>query len=225
MFACKSRIVVAALAGCCSLAVATRATGFQFPEIQPQKFEIKGKISGLAPGLIQVAAENGELWVVKVDANLKEIKLTASAEPSWLQKGMFVEFENRFNARGQAVTAVTELKVFTPDAKTLFGATPLAEKSEELVAPAVQQTMRMKVTGRLAAYKDDKITVLAGNTPVVVTLAPILTISIDANDYRLSRPGDTIHVTGKYFVKGQGLADRIEIKGEGLYEGDKRRKQ
>jgi hypothetical protein len=179
----------------------------------------------LRPGFIQVAAEKGELWVIKVDANLKEVKLTGSAEPSWLQQGMFVEFDNRFDAGGRPVTAVTELKVFTPDAKTQFGATPLAEKSGKPIAPANPNTIDMRVTGRLMAYKNDKITVLAGNTPVVVTLAPILTISVEVNDYRLSRAGDTIHVTGKYFVKGQGLADRIEIKGEGLYEGDKRRKR
>jgi hypothetical protein len=224
MYAALSRIPAAALVGLCTLFVVSGARG-QFPQPQPQKFEIKGKISGLRPGFIQVKTGKGELWVVKVDANLKEIKLDGSAEPSWLQPGMFVEFDNRFDGRGQPVTAVTELKVFSPNAKTQFGVAPLAERAEEGIPPANPQTIDMRITGRLMAYKNDKISVMAGNTPVLVKLAPILTITVELNDYRLSRPGDTIHVTGKYFVKGQGLADRIEIKGEGLYEGDKRKKR
>jgi hypothetical protein len=65
---------------------------------------------------------------------------------------------------------------------------------------------------------------MAGSTPVTVPLAPILTISVELADYSLARSGDTISVSGKYVVKGKGVADRIEIKGGAIFTGPKRKK-
>jgi hypothetical protein len=138
---------------------------------------------------------------------------------------MFVQFENRFDGGGQPVTAVSELQVFTPNEKTQFGAVPLAERSTNGIAPGEPQTVDLRVTGRLVGYKDDKISVMAGSTPVTVPLAPILTISVEVADYSLARQGDTINVTGKYVIKGKGVADKVEIKGGAIFTGPKRKKE
>ena len=52
MYASLFRMAAPALVGLCSLAVGTGASGFQFPQPQPQKFDISGKITGLRPGLL-----------------------------------------------------------------------------------------------------------------------------------------------------------------------------
>ena len=73
--------------------------------------------------------------------------------------------------------------------------------------------------------KDDTISVMAGATPVTVPLSPILTIAVEVSDYSLARPGDSIEVAGKYQIKGQGIADRVEIKGGAVFTAPKKEKR
>jgi hypothetical protein len=69
------------------------------------------------------------------------------------------------------------------------------------------------------------IAVMAGSTTVTVPLSPILTISVEVADYGLARPGDSIEVAGKYAIKGQGIAEKVEIKGGAVFTGPKKQKQ
>lgn len=194
-------------------------------EAAPQKFELKGVVKAVQPGFVQVQGSNGEIWVVKVDNTTKSLKVVGHADRSWLQPGMFVQFDNRFNARGQPVTLVSEVKIFTPTEKTQFGAVPLAEKAEDVAHDRPVEAMNVRVTGRLMGYKNDQISVMAGSTPVTVKLAAILTITVEVADYRLARAGDTIDVSGRYVVKGQGVADRMEIKGGAIFTAAKKEKR
>jgi hypothetical protein len=225
MCASLRRSAAAAAVAVWFVAAGTAASGLWAQEATPQKFELKGVVKAIQPGFVQVQGSNGEVWVVKVDNTTKSLKMEGHADRSWLQPGMFVQFDNRFNARGQPVTLVSEVKIFTPTEKTQFGAVPLAERAEEVAVEQPVETMNMRVTGRLMGYKNDQISVMAGSTPVSVKLAPILTISVDVADYRLARAGDTIHVTGRYLVKGRGVADRMEIKGGAVFTAVKQEKR
>jgi hypothetical protein len=219
------RLTAVGLFAVCVLAVGPRASGFQLPEGGVKKFELNGVIKAIRPGFIQFIASSGDVWVVQVDAKRTNTKVTGHADPSWLRRGMFVEFENRFDRRGQPKTAVTALKIFTPTEKTQFGGTPLAERATDIVPQGEPDTINLRVTGRLMNYKDDRITVMAGSTPVTVPLSPILAIAVEVADYSLARPGDSIEVAGKYTRKGQGIADKVEIKGGAVFTAPKKQKR
>jgi len=225
MSAFLTRVTTVGLMMVCVLIAGRRASGFQQPEGGVKKFELKGVIKAIRPGFIQVISSKGDVWVVKVDPKLRNTRVVGHADPTWLRRGMFVEFENRFDRRGQPKTAVAELKVFTPTEKTQFGATPLAERTTDIVGQGEPDTIDLRVTGRLMNYKDDKISVMAGSTPVTVPLSPILTIAVEVSDYSLARPGDSIEVVGKYAIKGQGMAERVEIKGGVVFTGPKKEKR
>jgi len=225
MCAALRRSAAAAAVAVWFVAAGTAAGGLWAQEATPQKFELKGVVKAIQPGFVQVQGSNGEIWVVKVDNTTKSLKVEGHADRSWLKPGMFVQFDNRFNARGQPATLVSEVKIFTPTVKTQFGAVPLAERAEEVPIDRPVETMNMRVTGRLMGYKNDQITVMAGSTPVTVKLAAILTISVEVADYRLARAGDTINVSGRYVVKGRGVADRMEIKGGAIFTAVKQEKR
>jgi hypothetical protein len=225
MFAHLTRVTTVGLTTVCLLAVGSHASGFQRPEGGVKKFEIKGVIKAIRPGFIQVISSKGDVWVVKIDPKLRNTRVVGHADPTWLRRGMFVEFKNRFDRRGQPTTVVTELKVFTPTEKTQLGATPLAERTTDVVGQGEPETIDLRVTGRLMDYKDDRISVMAGATPVTAPLSPILTIAVEVSDYSLARPGDSIEVAGKYTIKGQGIADKVEIKGGAVFTGPKKQKR
>ena len=56
-------------------------------------------------------------------------------------------------------------------------------------------------------------------------LSPILTIAVEVADYSLARPGDSIEVAGKYAIKGQGIADRVAVKGGAVFTAPKKQKR
>src|SRR5437868_5229682 len=99
---------------------ATNATAQAQNPKQPQaprtNFDCTGTVKAVDAGMFQLAADDGEQWLVKVEAQPKDIAYNASADASILQPGMFVRISSKLNRRGQTDEKISDWTVFTPRA-------------------------------------------------------------------------------------------------------------
>src|SRR6266516_6048940 len=77
-----------------------------------------GTVKDVGPGVFQLTADDGEQWLVKVEAQPKDITFSGSADASFLRLGLFVRFSSKLNRRGQTADKVSEFTVITPKADT-----------------------------------------------------------------------------------------------------------
>ena len=192
-------------------------------ELPRENVRAKAKIKGVRPGLLAVVTEDGDQWLVKVDAKPQDISFVASASPQWLQRGMLVKFQNTFDKKGKPLDTVRQLEVISVRADTKLGLVPVAkfgeaaklfsdedESSKKKKAP---NSMAFSVAGTLRGYKDGKMLVAAGRTLVQSQLGDKAKISVNVSDYSLAREGDAIDLSGWYYAgrKDRVFANRITI--------------
>jgi hypothetical protein len=190
-----------------------------------EQMRVDGTLQGMQGNLLQLVTEGGDQWVVKVEAQPENITYQASAQPDWLQPGMYVQFHATFDQRGRATAPVSQLTVFTPNADTPLGAFPesgLNTGTNELFADTkpTQETKPKKppevvplnVAGRLTGLERGKIRVAASNVTLEADLADDATIAVELNNYSLARMGDKISVNGWYVQKGHGLATVVLVR-------------
>lgn len=195
------------------------------PAAAQQPLSFDGTLQGLQPGVLLVVNEGGEQWLVKAPARPENIIYQASAHPSWLQPGMYVQFKGTFDQRGQAVKPVAQLTVITPKADTRIGAFPDAsigagapdlfgdpKPAASNPKPRQPTTVDLNVTGRLAGFENGKMRVAAGNAVVEAQLTDDASISVELSNYALARVGDKVSVNGWYLQKGQGYATRLLVR-------------
>src|SRR6185436_18204192 len=82
--------------------------------LEREQLSISGTIKGVAPGAFQVAVSEKEVWLIKIDPNIKQVDMTfsGSAEKTFLRPGMYVEFRAQVNKRGTVLEPVASLTVF-----------------------------------------------------------------------------------------------------------------
>lgn len=176
----------------------------------------KGVVKGVRPGVLAIVTEQGEQWLVKVPDRPQDVSFVASANRSWLRPGMLVKFKNTFDVKGKPVALVRQLEVISLRADTQLGLIPdsqfgggvaaLFSSDEPVKKKSVPETMSFTVAGTLRGVKDGNILVVAGGTPVQSQLDEKASISIDVSDYTLAREGDSVQVTGWYYL---GQRDRV----------------
>lgn len=165
-----------------------------------------GTLKGLTPAVAQVLGGQGEQWLVKVPRP-QQITYNATAEADWLRPGMFVEFAASFDVKGNATAPLAQLSVFTPSAERPLGAqadagiaagADLFKSADPAAAPKKpeQQSVSLKVAGRITGMRDGKISVAAGNANVVAEIAEKCSISVSISDPSLARPDDTVRING-----------------------------
>lgn len=198
----------------------------------------KGVVKGVRPGVLAVVTEQGEQMLVKVPDRPQDVSFVASANPSWLRPGMLVKFRNTFDAKGRPVATVRQLEVISlraetqigliPDSNLAGGATGLFSSEEPTKKTSAPETMSFTVAGTLRGYKDGNILVAAGSTPVQSQLDEKASISVDVSDYSLAREGDTVQVTGWYYLgqRDRVFSNRLSISSTqklGLEEGTEKK--
>ncbi|MCE9524422.1 MAG: hypothetical protein K8R36_00040 [Planctomycetales bacterium] len=82
--------------------------------LEREQLNVAGTLKGVAPGVIQVEASEKEVWLLKLEAKPEDVNFSGSAEKSFLQPGMFLEFRAQVNKRGMVLEPVATLAVFTP---------------------------------------------------------------------------------------------------------------
>ena len=174
-----------------------------------ENLNAKGTVKGVRPGLLAVVTEQGEQILVKTPDRPQNISFVASANRNWLRPRMLVKFKNRFDAKGNPAALVRQLEVIslradtqiglTPDAKLASGAAGLFSDDEPTKKRSATETMSFTVVGTLRGMKDGKMLVQS-------QLDPNASISVDVADYSLAREGDTVQVSGWYYL---GRRDQV----------------
>lgn len=200
---------------------------------QRETLQAKGTIKAMAAGgLIQMVTEDGEEWVIKIDARPDSLWYYAEAEPNWLKSGMLVRFSGRFNKQGQAEGAVRSLAVVTLsqdvrpgvkiDASLNAGANLFSkEKPQDPTAPKPPQSVAADVVGKLTGIKDGDFSVAAPGATLRGTLDEKAIVSVEMKTLQMAKIGDSIEVNGWYppGMKGRAIASRVTVRAKEPLKG------
>lgn len=177
------------------------------------------KLKQVSGGVLLVESSDGKAWYLKPDRQA-ELRYVGSAYPNWLQRGMVVRFQSRFDEKLQALDAVDQLEVFTPGKDTKPGLIPKVSlaagnnffRSDDAKTP-VQQGKRYEVVGRLAGLKSGNLSVSVGRGTVRAPLDDKLRISVNVANLSLARPDDDVEVEAWYIPgqEGKAIARRLTI--------------
>jgi hypothetical protein len=182
---------------------------------QPQREHVRceGKIKAMARGLIHVVGEDGQQWLVTVEAKPQDISFQATSTPAFLRPGMLVQFKATLDKKGEAAGPITEIKVIAPRAGVQLGLQQEGgftggelfasdDASSDKKKKRIVENKQYQVSGMLKGIKDRKLQVAASGGIVRGELAENCGVSIDISDYSLAREGDPItlqgwHIAGK----------------------------
>ena len=197
----------------------------RMPEIPKENLNTSGVIKGLAPGgFIHLVTEEGEQWIVKVEAMPSSIYYYAEAEASWLRPGMIVEFQGQFDEKGQAHSEIRDLAVITPREDTKFGITAetgLIAGSGSFFSEAATEPAKPKpklvginVVGALGGVKGNALVVSAGQAKLKAPLSEKAKISVNLASLSLTRVGDSVEIQGWYVKgqKGRAIANQVTVR-------------
>lgn len=199
--------------------------GQQGQDIPKEQIEAGGTIKGIRNGQFYVVTSDGGQWIVNVDPKAQKLTFAGSADASWLQPGMFVEFNATVNAKGEATTPVKIANVMTPTKDNPPGVgNDSGGKSEDFFGvkegddKKKEETIKVRVVGQITGVKDGVATVNGGNAMLLVPFDPAAKISVEmpgADGLGLARPGDKIEFSGWYVKnnKGQAWANTIHVSG------------
>ena len=209
--------------------------------LEHEQLNATGTVKGVVPGAIQVAVTEKEVWLIKVDPNIKpqDVMFSGTAEKTFLRTGMFIEFRAQVSKRGTVMEPVASLTVFTPSdarpagidpdgaadsgAGALFGEGKEENKGEKKKPEPKEKKAAAKPKGDDTLYRvagaiskigrAGDVTVSAGGAQVKFNLAEECKISVDTNDLSFVSSGDKVTVQG-WFYKGQpgeGVAQKVEV--------------
>jgi hypothetical protein len=216
--------------------------------LEQEPLALAGTLKGVAPGgVLQVAANEKEVWNIKVEANPQDISFSGTAEKTFLKPGMFVELRGQITKRGVVMEPVSSLTVFTPSDARPVGVEAdgpaggdgggLFNDAKEEKKPDPKEKKATKAKGDDTVYRiagavskvsrGGEVTVSAGGAQVKFNLAEECKISVDMNELTFASAGDKVNVQG-WFYKGQpgnGVANRkVEITAANpLTDGSKKK--
>ena len=83
------------------------------PQPMPMPVTFSGTLQQMRGGLLQVANDKQEQYVVKVDPRHTKVQCTGTAEPGFLRSGLYVRFSGEFDNRGTGSGELSELSIVT----------------------------------------------------------------------------------------------------------------
>jgi len=186
---------------------------------KPPPMQAVGTIQAMRPGVIQVKAAAGDLWLVKIPKTA-EVYVKGTAEVDFLQPGMFIEFVAQLDRKGRAQGKIKKLTICTPSQERFPGIFPSQEgvgllpeagnapKDPNAAAP-------YDVRAQITAIKHEKLTVNSGNAVINIELEEEPTVDVDIADYRFAKQGDKIECIGtmenERMKMGQAREVHIEL--------------
>jgi hypothetical protein len=182
----------------------------QQPAAVKQELHGKGEYEAASNGIMK-AVLDGKPWYLKFDKGAT-VKVMGTATADFLSPGIFVRFKAELDRRGKASAPITELDIFTPDAKNPVGAVTeggaFAEAPKK--GPAATPTA-YTVAGRISSMHKGNMTVACGNMTVKADVAPEATIKIDVADPSWAAAGDKIEVKGYFMREGFGMVTDMAV--------------
>ena len=211
---------------CLALAVAAPARGQrpnrpEVPRENRENVELSGILKQIGPGVLQIATDAGDQWLVRLEGRPQEMKLAFSgkADPAFLRSGMLVQFAGTVNKKGQLqekldsliITSLregVEVGVFPEatggNAGGLFSDSKPEEKPKK---PAKTDAVPCRVTGYITKIsRAGELTVNCRNAAVTASLGEEAKVSVDLTDLRLAQAGDKVELRGWYIKNQKGQA-------------------
>jgi hypothetical protein len=210
-----------------------------------EQFATKGKLRGVAAGVIQVASDDNETWTIKLPQKADETTFSGNADLSFLKPGMLVKFVSVLNKKGQAAEPITQLVIFTPVERTDVGiwpdrdndggANPLEnlftspEKKEEPKGKStkkIAEDQPYRIGGTLVSLKSGKMVVSAGGVQVKAELAENAKIRVSTNNLAFAQVGDKVEVSGWYYANAKqagAWANTVSVTAANTLEGEKKK--
>ena len=186
-----------------------------------------GSIKAMGAGMIHLVTDDGEEWLVKLEARPDSVWYYAEAEPSWLQAGMLVQFSGRFDAKGQPQETIGAVKVVNArpnlamGVKVDQGVSAGANLFSREEAPVKQQTISADVVGKIAGIKGQAISVATPNARIQAELAEKAIVSVELTTLQMAKIGDSVEVDGWYpkGMKGRAIASRVTVRAKEPLKG------
>lgn len=191
-----------------------------------EKMSAVGELKGLKGNVMHIQSSNGEQWLVQAPKEPGKLMFQASAEPTWLQKGMWVQFTAKFDEKGVVHGGVNQVLVITPNKETKIGvnresdlsggATELFRDDEPVQSDV--ETALFTVIGRVSGLSAaGELSVAAGRTPVRVKLSDKTQVAVSVQGLQLAKPGDKVSVEGWYYPQqpNQAYGNEVTVTAQG----------
>jgi hypothetical protein len=200
--------------------------------MRPKPLRGHGQLLAIRPGLMQVQGDDGQVWLMKIEATPDQVRVQGTAVAGWLKPGMWIRFSGTLDSAGVAQSPIQELFVFTPHPGLQIGVFPEVEPLGEDAAeqPAAKRTRRRRgalsegrylVAGRITSMRDDELRVTAGNGTVRAKVAEHPNIRVDMmGDYRFAKSGDQVDYVGRFYETGKALVTEVTFTATTPFGGE-----
>lgn len=199
------------------------------PEIKREPLQAAGTVKQVARGVIHLATDEGEQWLIQVQARPQDVSFTGTADASFVKPGMWVRFTSQLTRRGDAKDPIASLEIYTPregfgvgvqadaiggggGANELF-AGPAEEKPQpEPKKGKPSEDTVYRIGGQVSKISRlGELTINAAGTSIKAKLADDAKVSIDVTDLSYLQAGDKIEIRGWYPMgrKGQAIAEQV----------------
>jgi hypothetical protein len=164
--------------------------------------QVKGSIEGVERGIAKVVDDDKGEWLVKMD-NKATFTYSATAEPEWLRRGMWVRFTIKFNAKGEPQETLKDVVVFTPKKEDKLGVynqnkSPITNPFTKSLSnvPESERLQAYTVAARIKTIKADELSVVVGRLTIAVPMGERTKIRVEIPDPSLIRQGDAVSIRG-----------------------------
>ncbi|MEX2115175.1 MAG: hypothetical protein WD845_18420 [Pirellulales bacterium] len=179
--------------------------------------EDEGTLEVYHSDFLQVRDSKMDIWILKI-LPATSISVTGQAEADYLRPGLSIQFDNELNKKGQFEQPIAEIELL-PDKSTLglFAADDDAE-ARPIRNP---EPGAYRIRGKLAAVKQNQLTVSIGGRRYGGELAEDVKINFASDDPSVAEAGDAVKVKAWYYnnakpisamnVPGRAFAESISI--------------
>lgn len=212
------RRLVACMVGCGVISLlAPMASAQQAgqPKPLPKDFDTKGEFEGMAGNYMKCILDRNPTYV-RFDQK-SVVKVTGTATPDFLDKGMFVQFKGTFDRHGKGTEPIKEFVIFTPDANNAVGAVESGSGNAFEESGAGKKkgpppaTVTYDVAGRITSAHNNLLFLDCGNKKLRAEVAPDATVKLAASDPSWASPGDLVKIKGSVDQPAHGVALAKEV--------------
>ncbi|MGY8769378.1 MAG: hypothetical protein ACKVH8_13250 [Pirellulales bacterium] len=225
-FSCTfSRLVITTLV----IALVASASSSYAQKKEKVKMSVNGTILDMRGNLIQIKLKDADPWVFQINVKPQDMQVNGTAEPGWVQPGMYVSFTGQFDEKGISQAPVSSLSVFTIREEIQLGVTKV-ESAPDFINGASEEapaSSKFEVLGKITGKsRDGKLTVAAGRTKIAFEFAEDAAVTFGMSDPSLIRKGDKIEGDGWYYEKGKGIMDlRLTVTSAEPFKGPEEKKR
>ncbi|HOM18710.1 MAG TPA: hypothetical protein PK777_09705 [Thermoguttaceae bacterium] len=221
----NTKKILAAGFGCLlgvSLLVGGKLFGAQ-PKVL-QQVDQEGTIAAIGPGMVQLKTLTGQGWLFRISPQTK-IHVKGSADKSFLQPRVVVEFTATVDQKGHATSKVAKLAICNLSPQKLPGLFPeggtglISEQPGQPGHPASKKKTKepagpttYHVIGPIMSVKDGQYSVTTPHGTVFFEVEEGAEIKVDLSALIYVRAGDRIVVKGGAYREGMGEAQEIEVE-------------